>query len=129
MAPKLSSARIVDLDTTFDAAPIESADGSFIWVTVKIVYALGGLTPVATIRVPVSWDQEESQDQRRGRALRAARQLIDHACRAVGILPAEAETGPMENLIEAITPDALDGVAQELGLTEPTRKPKSRRRG
>jgi hypothetical protein len=92
------------------------------------VYTLQGIFPDITIRVPVPWNTQEPKDQRRAQALRSARQLIDHACRAAGIAPAEVETDPVEDIIEATTPVALEGVTQELGLANPTAKPKSRRR-
>ena len=124
MAPKPSSAKVVDLDTAFDAGPVESAEGPLIWATVRIVYTLEGLSPDIAIRVPIAWDEKETPDQRRAQALRAARELIDHACRAVA--PAEVET--VEDIIDAITPSSLEGIAQELGLAAPTSRPKLRRR-
>jgi hypothetical protein len=120
MAPKLSTAQITDLDATFDAVPVESVEGPLIWATVRIVYSLQGLSPAVTIRVPVPWNSEESQDERRSQALRAARRLIDHACRTVA--PAEADM--MDDIVEPF----LEGVAQELGLAKPTARPKPRRR-
>jgi hypothetical protein len=124
MAPKPSSAKVVGLDTAFDAGPVESAEGPLIWATVRIVYTLQGLSPDIAIRVPIAWNEQETQDQRRAQALRAARELIDHACRAVA--PPEVET--VEDIIDAITPSSLEGIAQELGLAAPTSRPKLRRR-
>jgi hypothetical protein len=124
MALRLSSAKVVDLDATLDAGPVESSEGSFIWATVRIVYTLEGVSPDIAIRVPISWDEKETPDQRRTQALRAARQLIDHACRAVA--PAEVEA--VEDVIDRIVPPSLEGIAQELGLTDPTSRPKQRRR-
>jgi len=127
MAIKPSTAKVIDLDAAFDAAPIETAEGLAIWATVTIEYALAGLRPTVSIRVPVPWNENESHDRRRSQALRCARQLIEHACRAAGIGPQEPETG-MDTIaaaIEAIVPPALEGVTQELGLTKPTRKPTS----
>lgn len=128
MALKPSAARVIDLETMFDSDPQDSVEGPVIWATVKIVYALQGLSPALTIRVPVPWNAQESPAQRRAQALRSARQLIDHACRAGGIGPAEAETDPVEDGMEGITPASLEGIAQELGLASPTTKPKVRRR-
>ncbi len=130
MVLKPSTAKVVDLDAAFDAAPVESAEGPIVWATVTITYILAGLTPAVTIRVPVPWRDSESPDQRRAQALRCARQLIEHACRAAGVVPQDAEpdTDTMDDVIEAITPTALEGVAQELGLTKPTTRPKARSR-
>jgi hypothetical protein len=120
---------VTDLDAAFDAAPVETADGPIIWATVTIEYAISGLSPALSIKVPVPWNDAEIADQRRAQALRCARQLIEHACRAAGVGPQEdASTGPIEDAIEAITPSALDGVAQELGLVESTTKPRQSRR-
>ncbi len=128
MAIKPSAAKVVDLDTAFDAAPMESAGGPIIWASVTIAYTLAGLSPTVTIRVPVPWRDGESPDQRRAQALRCARQLIEHACRAAGVVPQDAEpdTDTLDDVVEAITPSALEGVAQELGLSKPTTRPKAR---
>jgi hypothetical protein len=122
MALKPSSARVIDLDAAFDTGPVESSEGPLLWATVRIVYTLQGLSPDIAIRVPISWNAQETQEQRRDQALRAARQLIDHACRAVA--PADVERDSMEDIIGA----PLEGIAQELGLTNPTVRPKARRR-
>lgn len=124
MALKLSSAKVIDLDATFDPGPVESGEGPLIWATVRIAYTLEGLSPDIAIRVPIPWDERETPDQRRTQALRAARQLIDHACRAVA--PAEVEAA--QDIIDRIMPPSLEGIAQELGLTDPTAKPGPRRR-
>lgn len=122
MALKPSAAKVIDLDATFDTAPVESREGPLLWATVRIAYTLQGLSPDIAIRVPISWNAQDSQEQRRDQALRAARQLIDHACRAVA--PADVESDSLEDIIR--TP--LEGIAQELGLTNPTSHPKPRRR-
>ena len=130
MAIKPSAAKVVDLDAAFDAAPVETPDGPIIWGTVTIEYTLGTLAPTVNIRVPVPWKDGESPDQRRAQALRCARQLIEHACRAAGVGPQEFEIGSdtIDDVIEAITPAGLEGVAQELGLAKPTTHPKPRKR-
>jgi hypothetical protein len=104
---KPSTAKIADFETNFDAAPTASAEGEVLWADVRIDYRLSSLAPRVTIRVPVPWDPNESVAQRKAAALRCARELIDHACRAAGMMT-EAETG-----------GALEGIAQELGLVPP----------
>lgn len=81
-----------------------------------------------TIRVPIPFIDGQSETERRGQALRCARQLIEHACRAAGVGPAESETeeNPLEEAIDAVAPSALQGIAQELGLAKPTRQPRGR---
>lgn len=130
MAIKPSAAKVIDLDTAFDAAPVETTEGLAIWATVTIEYTLAGLTPSVNIRVPVPWNENEGHQSRRSQALRCARQLIEHACRAVGIEPQEADTSveAIADAIEEIAPRALEGVTQELGLAKPTTKPKQRNR-
>ena len=53
MVLKLSTAKVTDLDAAFDAAPVETADGPIIWATVTIEYAISGLSPALSIKVPV----------------------------------------------------------------------------
>jgi hypothetical protein len=129
MALKPSTAKITDFETSFDAVPMASAEGDVIWADVRIDYILAGLTPTVTIRVPVPWTERETPEERKSKALRCARQLIDHACRAAGV--SAAETGVDENAVEdvldAVTPAALEGIAQELGLATPTAKPRRQR--
>lgn len=131
MALRPAMAKIIDLDTTVDVVPVESSEGPIVWATVKMEYTLAGLTPAVTICVPVPWKAEESQDERRAQALRCARQLIEHACRAAGVGPAEpvSEGSAAESIIEATMPSGMEGLAQELGLSEPTRQPKKQRAG
>jgi hypothetical protein len=124
MVIKSATAKATNLDTAFDAVPVETPDGPAIWATVMIGYALGGLTPTVSIRVPVPWNEHETETERRGLALRYARQLIDHACRAAGLQPVEAQ--PVAGLVDAVLPTALEGVTQELGLETPTTRPRSR---
>jgi len=124
---KPATAKLIDLKTVLDPEPVPSREGPIVWATVTMEYTLAGLAPTVTISVPVPWLADETADERRARALGAARQLIDHACRAAGIGPMEAADEPTESVIDAITPPALEGLAQELGLTEPTRAPKRQR--
>ena len=89
MALKPSTAKITDFETSFDAVPVASAEGEVIWADVRIDYILAGLAPTVTIRVPVPWSERDTPDERKSKALRCARQLIDHACRAAGVGAAE----------------------------------------
>jgi hypothetical protein len=129
MALKPSTAKITEFETTIDAVPVASAEGEIVWADVRIDYILSGLTPTVTIRVPVPWNERDTPDERKSKALRYARQLIDHACRAAGV--AAAETGiddsSVEEVLDAVTPTALEGIAQELGLATPTAKPRRQR--
>lgn len=128
MPPKPSNAKITDFETTFDATPVPGPDGEVIWADVRIDYILSGLFPRVTIRVPVPWSPYETIDQRRSKALRCARELIDHACKASGV-PQEPDTSDTAaaDVLESVTPPILEGVAQELGLAAPTTKPKKPR--
>src|ERR1700761_6493909 len=118
MALKPSTAKITDFETSFDAVPVASPDGEVIWADVRIDYILSELTPTVTIRVPVPWNERDTTEERKSKALRCARQLIDHACRAAGVDAAESQIddSPVEGVLEAVTPPALEGIAQELGL-------------
>lgn len=126
MVPKPSTAKITDFETTFDVAPVSGPDGEVIWADVRIDYILSGLFPRVTIRVPVPWSPHETIDQRRSKALRCARELIDHACRASGVGPQEPEAADttMSHLIDSVAPPVLEGMAQELGLAAPTTRPR-----
>lgn len=125
MALKPATAKIIDLDTSVDVVPVESREGPIVWATVKMEYTLAGLNPLVTICVPVPFKDGDTQDERRAQALRCARQLIEHACRAAGVGPAEPNNeGLAEAVVEGVAPSALEGIAQELGLSEPTTAPK-----
>lgn len=130
MAFKPSAAKITDFETTFDVAPVTGLDGEVLWADVRIDYILSGFFPRVTIRVPIPWLPYETTDQRRSKALRCARELIDHACRASGIGPQvpEAADTTMTDLIESAMPSIVEGVSQELGLSAPTTWPKQKRR-
>lgn len=112
-ALKLRSAKITDLGVRLADGAVESRFGPLVWADVTITYAMAGGTDVAPavrISVPIPFVPGDSEDQRRQSALRAARQLIDHACVASGLgLQAIQET-----------PEILSGLAQELGLAAPT---------
>jgi hypothetical protein len=129
MPIKPGTAKIIDLDTTVEAVPSDTAEGPIVWATVLMEYALAGLAPLVTIRVPIPYQESDSELERRAQALRCARQLIDHACRAAGIGPAEPEAGDngVAEAIESVTPPGLEGIAQELGLAKPTRQPRRER--
>ena len=126
MALKPSTAKITDFETSFDAVPVASPEGHVIWADVRIDYILSGLTPTVTIRVPIPWSERDTPEERKAKALRCARQLIDHACRAAGVAAAESgiDVSPAEEVLDVVTPTALEGIAQELGLATPTAKPR-----
>ena len=129
MPIKPAAAKITDLDTTIEAVPSDTPEGPIVWATVRIEYTLSGLAPLVTIRVPVPYKEGDSEMERRAEAIRCARQLIDHACRAAGVGAAEPETADdnsLENAIEAVTPSVLEGITQELGLAKPTRQPRQK---
>jgi hypothetical protein len=77
---------------------------------------------VVTIRVPVPWNAQETLEERKAKVLRCARQLIDHACGAAGMAPAATQTegGGVADVLGAVSPPVLEGIAQELGLVGPT---------
>lgn len=124
MPLKPSTAKITEFETTFDANPVTGPDGDVIWADVRIDYILSGLFPRVTIRVPVPWNANETIDQRRAKALRCARDLIDHACRASGVGPQESEQpATTSDAIGESRSSVLDGLSQELGLAAPTAQP------
>ena len=129
MPIKPNTAKVTDLHTTVEPDTVDTADGPILWATVRMDYTLSGVTPVVTIRVPIPFIDGQSETERRGQALRCARQLIEHACRAAGIGSAEPETeeNPFEEAIDSVAPSALQGIAQELGLAKPTRQPRGRK--
>ena len=118
MAAKLPNAKITDLVVKVETGPVATPLGLITWASVEIRYLSGGVEPSVTIRVPVSWTDSESDADRQAQALRRARQLIDHACTS----PALAGEPPAERagLLEGT---ALEGLSQELGITQPTTKP------
>ena len=118
---QMKAAKIVDFETSFDAAPVATAEGEMIWAEVRILYTASGLNPAVSIRVPVAWRADETHEQRKSAVLRAARDLIDHACRASGLSPPEASVSAM---IEDVLPPTLAGLTQELGLAPPAARPK-----
>lgn len=111
MVLKPATAKILDLETTFDAVPVPSAEGDVIWADVRIEYKLSGLNPTVTIRVPVPWEGADTAELRKSKALRCARQLIDHACRAAGVASAEepSEGSSAEDALDATTPNVVSG--------------------
>jgi hypothetical protein len=125
MILKPATAKITDFETSFDAVPVSTPDGEVIWADVRIDYILSGLKPCVTIRIPVPWNERDSADERKARALGCARQLIDHACHAAGVVAQEPDIADTISLaVEAVTPTALEGIAQELGLAKPTATPR-----
>lgn len=127
--PKPAAPKITDFETTFDAVPVAVVGGEVIWADVRIDYLLSGLAPSVVIRVPVPWNESETVEERKGRALRRARELIDHACRAAGVASEEDSVSPSAvERLDAATPAVLEGIAQELGLANPTQQPRRSKR-
>ena len=128
--PKSAAPKITDFETNFDAVPVATPDGEVIWADVRIDYLLAGLAPSVNIRVPVPWNEHETAAERKGKALRCARELIDHACRAAGA-PEEPDMEDISAAAEerAGLPVALEGLAQEVGLSEPSARPRRRKQG
>jgi len=114
MAPTLAPSRITELRTVLDAEPVITTAGAIIWAKVDISYSCGAANPSVTIRVPLSWSKSDTDTERRDMALRFARQLIDHACAAM-VPPIDVQT------------PVFEGLAQELGLSDPTTKPPRKR--
>jgi hypothetical protein len=116
MAGKLPAAKISDLTVEIDSVPVETSLGEVAWATVAIAYVSGGVEPTLAIRVPVPWSEVDKERE----ALRRARQLIDHACTFPGL-----NAAPSPGLLEDT---ALEGLAQELGITPPATRPARSRR-
>lgn len=114
----LTKAKLVDLQVTFDAQPLPIAFGEITWAIVDLTYSANGVGAEMSIRVPIEWDGDASDDAKRDVALRRARDLLDHACNAPGL--ARAATSKMP---PAEISSPFEGLAQELGLSEPTTRP------
>lgn len=122
-------AKVTDLEISFEAVPVQSAAGMMVWAEVQIAYTLSDLEPIVSIRVPIPWNDGDTPAERKGRTLRYARHLIDHACRAGGVGAHErAEASMIEDAVDAIAPPAYAGLAQELGLAKPANEPRQQRR-
>lgn len=116
----LTKAKLVDLQVTFDAPPLPIALGEISWAAVGLAYCANGIGAEMTIRVPIEWDGKASEEAKRNLALRRARDLLDHACNAPGLARAAcSKMAPGE------IANPLQGLAQELGLSEPTTRPES----
>jgi hypothetical protein len=114
----LTTATLINLQVTFDAQPLPVALGEIAWASVELTYSAVGVGAEIRIRVPIEWDANASDEAKRDLALRRARDLLDHACNAPGL--SRAVSAKMEPA-ELTSP--LEGLAQELGLGEPTAKP------
>ncbi len=112
MAEKFPSVKISDLTVEIDSVPVETSLGEVAWATVAITYVSGGVEPTLAIRVPVPWSEADKERE----ALRRARQLIDHACTFPGLAQQVSSPGILEGT-------ALEGLAQELGISEPKTQP------
>jgi hypothetical protein len=78
----LTKAKLIDLQVTFDAQPLPIAFGEITWASVDLTYSASGVGAEMTVRVPIEWDGNASDDAKRDLALRRARDLLDHACNA-----------------------------------------------
>lgn len=114
----LTKAKLIDLQVTFDAQPLPIASGEITWAVVDLTYSASGVGAEMTIRVPVEWDGNASAEAKRDLALRRARELLDHACNAPGLARAASSKMPPADLT-----GPLEGLAQELGFSEPTTEP------
>jgi len=114
----LSKAKLIDLQVTFDAQPLPLAFGEITWAMVDLSYSTSGIGAEMTIRVPIAWDGDASEAAKRDLALRRARDLLDHACNAPGLARAASSKMPPGEVS-----GPLEGLAQELGLSEPTTTP------
>ena len=125
MKIKPNTAKLVDMQTRLDREAVHTPIGPVQWATVRLNYALAGLSPSLTIRVPIALDKPQSETERANQALRNARLVIDHACHQYGIASEEAGAAPVG---KGSLPEVLEGLTQELGITEPhTRSNKSKR--
>src|ERR1700761_2347729 len=102
MALNLARVRIIDFETSSDAQPVMTAGGEVVWSDVRIDYVLAGLNPTVTIRVPVPWDASESAESRKSKTLRCARQLIDHACQALGAPAPEPDRSSPATMVDYV---------------------------
>jgi len=110
-------AKIVDLRTLLDPDLTLASGCPVRWAEVEILYASGQFRPAVSIRIPVPWKETDTDDELRAFALRIARQLIDHACVALGDQP---NAGVLEGTV-------LEGISQELGLSSPRTQPVRKR--
>jgi hypothetical protein len=107
MALNPATAKVTDIQVSWDAAPVATGMGQIFWATVDIHYSLGGLSPCCSIRVPVACEGDIASESCRTQALQGARSLLNHACGA----PAFSA---------GADPPVLEGLSQELGLSPPT---------
>lgn len=115
----LTKAKLIDLQVTFDAQPLPIAFGELMWAVVDLSYSSSGVGAEMTIRVPIEWDGDASEEAKRDIALRRARDLLDHACNAPGLARAASS-----KMAAGEIANPLEGLAQELGISEPSTKPK-----
>ena len=118
-----NTAHMIDLSTRFETLPVDTDAGPILWADIRIAYTLAGLDPTVDIRVPVPFEAGETDAQRKAKALRSARLLINHACQAAGVRADRPVSASIQEAIEGMIPTSLVGVAQELGLISPTTKP------
>jgi hypothetical protein len=105
----LSAARLTDLTAYADREIVDMPSGRVIWMTVDLNYHLPGLSPSVSIRVPMEYIDGESGEDRRRRALRASRRLIDHVCAATAgaaEVPPQPRVGRLAPQQPPVGPDA-----------------------
>ena len=117
---------ITELRTVLDRGPMPSAGGKVIWADISIDFALSGMCPNISVRVPVPWSDSDSSEGRKEYALRLAREFFERAC---GALPAPHSALSREDA-QVAAETAMPGLAdfvRELGLTPSTDLPQGRR--
>jgi hypothetical protein len=126
MALTLANAKIINFEITFDATPVRSVEGQVLWADVWIDYALAGLVPTVTVRVPIPWSVSDTRAARKDNALRCARQLLEHACQAPTAESDQtvAAASNAKQLLGAIAPPALEGLAQDLAMAKAAAQPR-----
>jgi hypothetical protein len=125
---KPSLAKVADLSTRFEALPEQTEIGSILWADIEITYILAGLNPTVDIRVPIPFVEGQTDAERKRQALRNARSLIDHACQIGGVQADTPVTAKVQTALEEMLPASLQGIAQELRLTEAVSEPRLRAR-
>jgi hypothetical protein len=117
---KPDAAKVADLSTRFEALPEQTKIGPVLWADVEITYELAGLNPTVDIRVPVPFVEGQTDAERKRQALRNARLLIDHACQVGGVQADTPVNARAQIALKEMLPASLQGIAQELGLSDPT---------
>jgi len=115
-----NAAKVADLSTRFEALPEQTDIGPVLWADVAITYVLAGLNPTVDIRVPIPFKEGDTDADRKRQALRNARLLIDHACQVGGVSAEVPVSTKIQNAIEEMLPESLQGITQEFGFAPTT---------